>query len=304
MNEQTMLSIISQHLPWLTIESTSFEYSGWDHDIIIINEKLVFRFPKHQAVRRHTEREIALLKAIENTSPPLQIPTCQAIRDKQGNAIATYYQLIEGEPLASVLDHPLFSKERSAKLLGEFLSKLHQIPAKQVASPLFTTHTLEYWQRLFASVQKQIFPYLSKEDSQMVSDFFHAFLEQGKGQTIQKAWIHGDLSADNIIFNKKSGLVTGIIDFTDSQYGDPAFDFAGFYWDFGPAFTSQVLRYYSGMEPGEHLFERIQNFYGLQPVFHELLYQVKQGQSVNWPTALERFKRLRKMQDSKYHYFN
>ncbi|QTM98875.1 phosphotransferase [Sediminibacillus dalangtanensis] len=304
MNEQTMLSIISQHLPWLTIETTSFNYSGWDHDIIIINEELVFRFPQNQAVRRHTERETALLKAIEKTSPPLQVPNFQVIRDKQGRTIAVYYPLIKGEALTSPQHAALISNQDNAKLLGEFLSKLHEIPAKQVDSPLLTIHTQEYWQRLFDSVETHILPNLAEDESMIVSNFFHGFLQETEQQPIQQAWIHGDLSANNIIFNKESGLVTGIIDFTDSQYGDPAFDFAGFYWDFGPAFTRQVLRYYSGREPVAHLFERIRNFYGLQPVFHELLYQVKKGQMVNWPTALEKFKRLKKMQATSDHSFD
>ncbi|WP_153462103.1 aminoglycoside phosphotransferase family protein [Sediminibacillus terrae] len=297
MNEQTILSIISHHFPALTIETTNFNHTGWDHDILILNNELVFRFPKNHDVHRHTEREIALLQAIKQARPPLQIPNCQTLQDIHGRTIAIYYPLIEGEALTCHQHAALLSNQHNAKLLGEFLSKLHQLPVKQVDSPLFTIHTPDYWEELFVSVEKYILPNLTEEEADMVSRFFRSFFPGIEQQPIQKTWIHGDLSANNIIFDKESKLVNGIIDFTDSQYGDPAFDFAGFYWDLGPDFTRQILQHYQGKEPVAKLFERVRNFYGLQPVFHELLYQLKRGQPVNWTTALEKFKRLKETKD-------
>ncbi|WP_375137316.1 phosphotransferase [Cytobacillus oceanisediminis] len=107
----------------------------------------------------------------------------------------------------------------------------------------------------------------------------------------KKVIIHGDLTTANILFNQEKGLVNGIIDFTDAQIGDPAFDFAGLYWSFGPDFTKDVLSYYKA-EDKESIFKRVQSFYGLQPIFHNLIFAVKENLDVNWETAFERFSYL------------
>nr|WP_316046366.1 hypothetical protein [Planococcus glaciei] len=41
------------------------------------------------------------------------------------------------------------------------------------------------------------------------------------------------------------------------------------------------------------LWQRIEKFYGLQPVFHELLRAVKEHETVQWDHALDRFKKLK-----------
>ncbi|WP_053220188.1 phosphotransferase [Virgibacillus senegalensis] len=294
MNKQTLLQILHQFVPDLSIESANVNHVGWDHDILFVNDELVFRFPKTEMVRRHTERELALLKALRKAGPVLLVPHCQELRDASGRIVAIYYPIVKGKSLSTIQPEDLLFNENNAKLLGKFLSTLHSISASQIESINFTIHTQDYWEKFYTAVQKGIFPHLPKEEVKLVSQTFTSFLERNREKTGTKTWIHGDLSADNIIFNEENGVINGIIDFTDSQYGDPAFDFAGFYWDYGPAFTRQVLHHYQGIEPSERLYERVRDFYGLQPVFHELLYQLKQGQPVNWPTALNKFKLLRK----------
>lgn len=100
------------------------------------------------------------------------------------------------------------------------------------------------------------------------------------------------MTTSNIIYSKDKGCVNGIIDFTDAQIGDPAFDFAGVYWTFGLDFTKDVLHWYNGYETSESLLKRVKTFYGLQPVFHELLYAIENNQEIKWKSALERFSTL------------
>lgn len=120
------------------------------------------------------------------------------------------------------------------------------------------------------------------------------FLECFQSHSYKKVIIHGDLTASNIIYSEKKKRVNRIIDFTDAQIGDPAFNFAGLYWSFGPPnFTKDVLlSCYKTLESLDSIFNIVSKFYGLQPVFHELLYAIRNNQKVNWGAALDRFSYL------------
>jgi len=53
--------------------------------------------------------------------------------------------------------------------------------------------------------------------------------------------VHDDLSDDHILF--EDGRITGIIDFSDASFGDPAIDLA-FFWRLGEAALDAVLSQY------------------------------------------------------------
>ena len=56
-----------------------------------------------------------------------------------------------------------------------------------------------------------------------------------------------------------------------------------------PDFTKNVLACYQSSEIAEDIMQRVSKFYGLQPVFHELLYSLENKRIINWESALERF---------------
>lgn len=89
-----------------------------------------------------------------------------------------------------------------------------------------------------------------------------------------KVVIHGDLTSANILYHPSKKEISGIIDFTDTQIGDPAFDFAGLYWDFGDQFTKEALASYQTKFNKDEMYRRVTSFYGLQPIFHKWLKNV------------------------------
>ncbi len=60
--------------------------------------------------------------------------------------------------------------------------------------------------------------------------------------------------------------ISGVIDFGDAQIGDPAFDFAGLYYDFGDEFTTSVYEQYSTLISHHDplLIHRITTFLSIQ----------------------------------------
>ncbi|WP_071458644.1 aminoglycoside phosphotransferase family protein [Bacillus massilinigeriensis] len=296
MTKEEMLAIIKTTFPDLPIDKIQVNDSGWDHDIFILNNELVFRFPKSSEFLSKIKDEGKILQLLMEIKPALQVPQYEYVY-QDGLLKGVRYPYLEGIPLSKLPLNDIESNRENAKSIGDFLSKLHSIDVERLDDTNLTTiHTMEYWKSLHSNVQKDVFPYLTNQQQKEIDEVFLRFTETKS--TYKRTLIHGDLTSSNIIYNKASGCISGIIDFTDAQIGDPAFDFAGLYWDFGRDFTVEVLSWYSGSENPVTLFNRVKNFYGLQPVFHELLYSIKCGKEINWETALDRFSYLYQYSES------
>ncbi|MDQ0273183.1 phosphotransferase [Cytobacillus purgationiresistens] len=289
MQEKEMISFIQKAMPSIQIKDLESSNRGWDNHVFIVNHSFVFRFPKRKEVLEQIATEKRLLDMLQSTKPFLRVPSYQ-FHYQNGTAICTSHELIDGKTLNQI--EPNMNIEKTAKLLGDFLSNLHQFPEEQARRiGLTEKHGLSYWKNLYDSVKKSVYPHLSENEIQEVSMIFERFINHRLHKEIKKTVIHGDLTLANMIYNDHVQTFTGIIDFTDAQFSDPAFDFAGFYWDFGPEFTKKVLKYYSGHEDTDQMFVRISQFYGLQPIFHEWLYMIEQNQPFNPEPGLAKLRK-------------
>ncbi|MGD6893519.1 aminoglycoside phosphotransferase family protein [Bacillus infantis] len=289
LGKEEYLEFISDEYPDLKIKKFQANEKGWDNDIVIINESLVFRFPKFENVISKVEAEGKLLHLLKKKHPLLQVPNYQYLYKNQ-MLKCVQYDYLEGRMLGDISMDSFKNNQENARLLGDFLTKMHSIdPAEADTMNLKTLHTLEYWEALHSSVREEILPYLKDREKDLINRIFRDFLEEFPGYSIKKSIIHGDLTGSNIIYSEKKGRISAVIDFTDAQLGDPAFDFAGIYWAYGENFTKEVLSWYQTNESADALFKRVQSFYGLQPIFHELLYDVRNGKKPDWKAGLGKF---------------
>lgn len=289
MREKEMLAYVKRYFPHLVIKEVKANNSGWDNDLIIINNKLVFRFPKSEEVAAKVKTEGEILTAVRARNPLLLIPEYEYM-DEDDRVKGVKYPVIEGNSLSEYPANIITCHFENARLLGDFLTKLHSIEVAQVnRTKLTSLHSHSYWESFYKKVERQVFPFFKNKQQEQIAHLFERFLESYEDIPAKKVIIHGDLTTSNIIYNKQKGRISGIIDFTDAQIGDPAFDFAGIYWAYGPDFTKNVLSCYQSSEKTEAIFKRVSNFYGLQPVFHELLYALENQYTINWETALDRF---------------
>jgi len=292
MTEEEMLVFVKNNFSDLLINKVRINSNGWDNDILILNEEIVFRFPKSNDLLSKIEDEGKILENLKGKNPLLLIPNYEYLYKNDG-LIGVKYSFLEGISLSELSVSNLQGNPFNARGLGDFLTKLHSIAISELSySNLGTTHSLEYWKSLHMNVEIKIFPFLTLKQQKEINEVFYRFLDEFSELTNKKTIIHGDLTASNIIYNQEKECINGVIDFTDAQIGDPAFDFAGVYWAFGMDFTKDVLECYSSVENKELLLNRVKNFYGLQPVFHELLYAIENNQEIDWETALNKFSAL------------
>jgi aminoglycoside 2''-phosphotransferase len=286
--KEEMIHFVRRTVPKLPIDTSEVKMNGWDNDILIINKQQVFRFPKTDQIIDQIKNECELLEQLAWKKPTLHIPRYKVIYEGDRFRAVTY-PFLSGESL-NEHSFDLRKNPENAQLLGDFLTKLHQIKD----SPLPSIHTFRYWQSLFESLRKKVFMALRDEERQAIEEVFTHFLNGYAALSYKKVPIHGDLSASNILFDRVGNRLSGVIDFTDAQMGDPAFDFAGIYWNYGPEYTKQVLSYYHSKESSDELFERVSTFYGLQPVFHELLHSIEKNEPID-RAQLARFMELKQL---------
>ncbi|MEI5908935.1 aminoglycoside phosphotransferase family protein [Bacillus spongiae] len=294
MNQHEMVSLIKTKLPNVVIRQVKSNTTGWDNDILIINEDTVFRFPKTKRIKEKVENECYIQEALVKTTTAITVPMYTPVRDASHQIECVYYPFIKGQAVNETMIEECTTEE-NAQRLGDFLSKLHSIRHADLHhdATLTPIHSFSYWNELYQAVQEQLFPYFTNSQKDSTKEVFTSFLEDYGRMNNRTTLIHGDLTISNLIYDYRKQQIAGVIDFTDAQFGDPAFDFAGIYWSFGPHFTKRVLSNYQNDEDEETLYKRVKEFYGLQPVFHELLYSVSQNQSIAWNNALTKFTALR-----------
>lgn len=273
--------------PQLAIKHIELDHSGWDNVVAVVNHEIIFRFPRRPEVACTLEVESRLLPELCKVVS-LPIPNFEFIARgcKAFHGIFVGYRLIPGEPLTRALFRQIYSAELTqhlARQLAKFLSEMHSFPVKQ-AVQLGVPHTpdRDLWAGFYAEVRKHVFPLLEAHERAWAQKLFESFLDDKRNFQFKPVLLHGDFSPDHILFDRKTGRITGIIDFGDTRIGDPAYDFQ---WreDYGEHFWQALLNHYkqsllladarNKLKIDEAFFRRLE-FYEQRLPLGEILYGI------------------------------
>lgn len=269
MEKRLLLNKIHKEFPELKWKKAVHNVQGWDHYVIILDNKYVFRFPRTKHYLKILENEILLLKYLKEK---IIISIPQYIYIAKDKSFAGYL-LIEGEQMKKKVFNllPKNSKEIVAKEIANFLSVLHKTPnkiAKKYSSKKVNTKKL--YKELVIDVNKYVIHKFSKKNQVLVNNFLEDFKKYLKFPN--KVFTHNDLYSSHILINKKK--ISGIIDFADRRIDDPARDFAEL-WDYGKNFVEDVYKHYKGPKDDDFL-KRSDMYYKRIP-FWEMVSRFKGG---------------------------
>ncbi len=247
MNKRELLQRIKKEFPELKWKNAKHNIEGWDHYVIILDNKYVFRFPRNKHYLDKLENEISFLKYLKNKVGILIPDYIYIAKDKSFAG----YALIQGEQLKKKVFQKLSSNSKYmiAKQMGDFLSVLHQIPNEIATqySPVYRSPEKIYLE-LVSKTNKWVVPKLSKREQSLTKEFFADLKKYLKFPN--KVFVHRDLYSSHILVNKK--VIVGIIDFSDKKIDDPARDFTEF-WDYGSDFINEVYKNYKGPKDKDFL---------------------------------------------------
>lgn len=242
-----LLERIHAEFPDLSWSTHRYLNNGWDHEVIILDEKLVFRFPNSPEYLKLLEDEVALLGFLD-TKVNIKIPQYEFVAADHSFA---GYPLIRGSELTESIFAGMSEQDRAsiASQFAGFFTALHTIDVP-VLEKYHVSRETPFEYEIKNLSEKYLKPQLTAEEYQKVERVIAEF-EQINIDELPKALIHNDLSPKHILWDAENQSV-GIIDFSDRCIADPALDFAGLY-SYNSVFVEQVYALYEGFKDPEFL---------------------------------------------------
>jgi len=225
---QTALQLIREQFPALEARQIRFLGAGWDNTVFVIDESLIFRFPRREIAFPLLEAEWCFLPKLAPRLPlPIPIPQWLGSPSQAFPWPFIGYRMLSGSSAC----HANLSEEERRKLaepIGRFLSALHGLPRELLsgcAIPGDNESRID---------PKQLIPKITKNFEELIElglwkgrEQIERALEQAQHlqASMSSAIVHGDFYVRHLLVDKERHL-TGIIDWGDIHFGNPAIDIA------------------------------------------------------------------------------
>jgi len=212
--------------PNLSLDHLELNQDGLVNDVVIVDRKLVCRFPRTEWAKDILAHEAKVLD-VARYYAGLPLPRFEHLEEDFAS-----YNLIEGEALSREtllwLSNPL--KRRIVEQLGTFLERLHGIPKDALDNagvfPSGAIRTREDWLGFYEQLEGVLFPYLWRHQRRWVIEHFAPVLKGELDLRFEPALIHGDLATYHVLLDPSARRLGGVIDFGTAGLGDPATDIA------------------------------------------------------------------------------
>ena len=242
MNEKKAKQLIESQHP-IIIETIYLLDEGWDNLVYLVNETLIFRFPRREFGLACMENEISLLPYLANqVSFPFSSPQWIGKPSSLYPYPFAGYPMIPGKPVAEAA-HSLIVDAGFAITLASWLKELHALPIKEEHLSLIKGD-----QRWRYDVNHRVSRCLENLDR--YENYFSqlGFDKANLLETItllpalgfnenKKSYLHGDLYSRHVIMNPETLSPSGLIDWGDIHLGHPGIDLA-----VGMLFTEEIFQ--------------------------------------------------------------
>lgn len=229
--EQTMepplaLQLIKEQFPELNAKQIRLLGSGWDNTAFIIDEDLIFRFPRRKIALPLLEAEWCALPKLASRLPlPIPVPKWRGSPSEKFPWPFIGYRMLPGFTACYA---NLSEDERAALAapIARFLSTLHSTPVSELAACNIPGDNSS---RIDGSILNQKiaekFNELSllnllenQEQLEWVIKNSQQFRPPSQGTVV-----HGDFYIRHLLVDEQHELI-GVIDWGDIHLGDPAID--------------------------------------------------------------------------------
>lgn len=262
------------------------EQRGQFNDVLFVDERYVFRFPRSEPAAQDMAREIAILDIVrQRVSLPVPGPLLVQYDDLTGLPRFMGYEMIPGRAL-TYSDVNEANREPLARQLAGFLWELHDTPLADLPEAIETGELPAAWASFYRGICDQLFGYMREEARGRIARDFEAYFEDPHRYSFDTRLRHGDFGIGNILWDPEEGRVTGIIDFGSCQPGDPAQDLGALLISFGSAFVEEVYRHYPELEDMYHRAVFYTGTYTLQ----QAMAALRDGDDAMFEDAIARFR--------------
>lgn len=248
-DERLARLLLKEQFPELKMFSIQLLGSGWDNTAYLINDKLVFRFPRHEDAIKLLATENKVLPVIASYLPiAVPIPEYIGAPSEQFPHIFSGYVMLPGR---SAEKYRLSDEIRDTLVepVAKLLLALHSIDLAKVSAVGAEEQATIKTQlnNRVAKVQKNLqdFPGLGLErEGQLLSAVLVANAEIHESSSV--SLVHGDFQARHLLM--EDAKISGIIDWGDVQIGNPSTDLAVAHLFFPPASLPRFKQVYGLMD--------------------------------------------------------
>ncbi len=247
---------------------------GFSNLIYEMPDGNVCRVPRTPEAREASQRQRQFLPQLAACLPvPIPVPS-------KCDGETMVYRKMEGEPLQPGMLQSL-DANRIAGDMAAFMSALHSIPAESAKQ--WGVPSESRTAKLLAAADR-VLPVIPNEWRRHASAWREQFIEMPHPDVP----IHGDLWHENVLINRESGHVSGILDFDETSIGDPAWDLAT-QLHCGRAFAQLVFEAYAHKD--NSLWKRAEALFQLRP-FEGLDWAVRYRDAAEFEDGLRKLQEV------------
>lgn len=281
--ENEYVAYLQRLYPELQINSVYINEIGQNNDVLIVNDNIVFRFPKYEKGIQKLRIETQLLEKIRPFIT-LQIPNLsyQGFQNEVPGKVFAGYEMIEGDPFwknvfTEINDEKQLQKH--AYTLARFLKELHEIPLSTFESIMQCDSTDMYSEinSLYSQLKEHVYPFMRNVARKEVSTSFELYLNESSHFNFTPSLVHGDFGMTNILYSATKKNISGVIDFGGASIGDPAYDFAGILASYGEEFLQLFEAYYPNLEAVKERMYFYKSTFALQEALFGVLNNDKKA---------------------------
>ncbi len=289
MKAEFFLQQIKNEFPQVEWKKYRILTHGWDHVVIVFDEKLIFRFPKDKEYKEEFKNEIQLLSYLKKRIK-VGIPEYTYVSKDKSLA---GYEMSNGRELKSSHFKRFTGSEKElfAKQMADFLTNLHATPNSAISKfNISVNNPKKDYNELVSNTEKFLFPRINKKEVSVIEKYLDELKVTLDHSNYPNVLTHNDLTWEHILWNKDNNKVN-IIDFSDRTFGDPAIDFAGL-WEYGQIFVNRVYGLYKGKKD-DQLLHRSQLYFKRIPLF--IMKDALDGYPCTFKEGYEMFKKRYKI---------
>lgn len=197
MKTQKYIQQIKNEFPKLHWTNFKINTTGWDFIVIVLDNKLIFRFPRDNQDKISLKKEILFLQYFEKKCR-VNIPAYEYIAKDYSFA---GYKIINGSSLKKWRYDKLTQKQKKilTQQISGVLTDLHSINILKIKNiNLNKSQPDKIYQSLIFQSNKYLFPKLNQKEKDLINCHFKE-LKKYTANKYKNAIVHGDLSSDHII---------------------------------------------------------------------------------------------------------
>lgn len=243
-------TLLAEQFPDLAGRPVRRWSAGWDNELFMVGDDVVFRFPKRAERVRWLIREIALMPVAADALGDL-VPAFEWYGEPSAAFPYPFVGYRCQPGVGADQTGTATASLRLAHQVGDALTRLHRSDPRRVPPPPEDLGaTSEGLLARMASLGEQVAPLLEPPLAADVSPYLDGSLDPPDPPSDLRV-IHNDICPDHVLVDPETGDLTGLIDWSDAVVGDPVMDFVGLIGIGDHSFIAAVLANYRlGVDEG------------------------------------------------------